>query len=210
MAKSDCGPHHNKEIAMRIIIAGIVAGFIVFSWGAVSHILLPIAEMGLHTEAVPGEAAVLEALKGLPESGIYPMPAMDTSITDEVESTKDMMDRWAAGPAAFIVLQADGGPTMGAMTFGLQFLAVVLAGCVAAMVLAATNCGYINRVLLVGLMGLFTWFNTDASYWIWYGFTNEDTLIQGMDHVVSWLLAGIVIAAIVKPSDERPVLVADG
>lgn len=195
---------------MRIIIAGIVAGFIVFSWGAVSHIVLPIAEMGLHTEAVPGEAAVLEALKGLPESGIYPMPGMDSSITDETERTQDMMDRWAAGPTAFIVLQADGGPTMGGMTFGLQFLAVTLAGCVAAMVIAATKCGYINRVLLVGLMGLFTWFNTDASYWIWYGFTDEYTLTQGLNHVVAWLLAGIVLAAIIRPRDDRPVLVEDG
>lgn len=99
---------------------------------------------------------------------------------------------------------------MGGKTFGLQFLANVLAGCVAAMVLASTNCGYLNRILLVGLMGLFTWFNTDASYWIWYGFTNEYMLAQGFNHVVGWLIAGIVIAAIVKPSDDRPVLVADG
>ena len=78
------------------------------------------------------------------------------------------------------------------------------------MIIAATKCGYINRVLLVGLMGLFTWFNTDASYWIWYGFTDEYTLIQGLNHVVAWLLAGIALAAIIRPRDDRPVLVEDG
>ena len=51
---------------------------------------------------------------------------------------------------------------------------------------------------------------TVASYWIWYGFTNEYTLAQGLNHVVAWLLAGIVIAAIVKPKDERPVVAENG
>ena len=195
---------------MRIIIAGIVAGIIVFCWGAVTHIVLPLGEMGLHTKAAPGEAAVLEALKGLPESGIYMMPGQDASIDDKTEREKDAMTRWEAGPAAFIVVQTDGGPAMGGRTFGFQFLSVTLAGCIAAMVLAATNCGYLNRVFLVGLMGLFTWFNTDASYWIWYGFSDEYTLAQGFNHVVGWLIAGIVIAAIVKPRDERPVVVENG
>ncbi len=189
---------------MRIIIAGIVAGIIVFGWGAVTHILMPA--FGLNVDQTPGESMVLEALNGMPGSGIYMVPGQDASIVDKTEREKDAMTRWVAGPSALVVLQAEGGPTMGAWTFGMQFLASVLGGCIAAMVLAATNCGYLNRVLLVGLMGLFTWFNTDASYWIWYGFTNEYTLAQGLNHVMAWLLAGIVIAAIVKPSDERPVV----
>lgn len=195
---------------MRIIIAGIVAGVIVFGWGAVSHMVLSLGEKGLNVNAVPGEAAVMEALGALPESGIYMMPGQDASITDKDEREQDAMTRWQAGPAAFIVLQADGGAAMGGKTFGSQFLASVFAGCIAAMVLAATNCGYINRVLLVGLMGLFTWLNTDTSYWIWYGFGDEYTLTQGFNHVVAWLIAGIVIAAIVKQREERPVVAEDG
>lgn len=84
-----------------------------------------------------------------------------------------------------------------------QFLALVIAGWLAAMVLAAAKCGYIARVLVVGLMGLFIWCNTDVSYWIWNGFPDAYTLYQGMNHVVGWLLAGIGIAAIVKPKEPK-------
>ncbi|MCZ6834373.1 MAG: hypothetical protein O7G85_01230 [Planctomycetota bacterium] len=185
---------------MRIIIAGIVAGIIVFVWGAVMHIALPIGSMGLNYETTPAEPAVLEALKGLPESGIYLMPGQDTSITDLDEQKKTQAAAWEAGPSALIVLQADGGPTMGAQTLGLQFLANVLAGLMAAMVIASAKCGYFSRVAIMGLLGLFTWFNTDASYWIWYGFPDEFTLVTGIGHIVGWLAAGIVVAAIVKPS----------
>ncbi len=194
---------------MRIIIAGIVAGIIVFVWGAVTHIVLPLGEIGLNTEATPSEAAVLEALKGLPESGIYMMPGLDASITDEDAQMKAQQDAWTAGPAAVVVLQKDGGPTMG-VALGQQFLASVLAGCVAAMVLAGCSCGYFCRVLIVALMGLFAWFNTDASLWIWYGFSNDYTLMTGMNLVAGWLIAGIVIAAIVKPRDKRPVVAENG
>ena len=194
---------------MRITIAGIVAGIIVFCWGAVTHIVLPLGEIGLNIESTPATAAVLETVKGLPESGIYMMPGRDTSITDEDERMQSQLDAWTAGPATVVVLQADGGPTMGA-ALGQQFLASVLAGCVAAMVLAGCSCGYGYRVMLVGLMGLFTWFNTDASLWIWYGFSNDYTLMTGMNLVAGWLVAGIVLAAIVKPRDKKPVVVEDG
>ena len=33
----------------RILIAGLVGGVIVFVWGAFSHMVLPIGEMGLST-----------------------------------------------------------------------------------------------------------------------------------------------------------------
>ena len=109
-------------------------------------------------------------------------------------------------------LQAREGPEASSVLHSLAMRRIVvgLNLSVAAMVLCAARCGFINRVLLVGLMGLFTWFNTDASYWIWYGFPDEYTLTQGMNHVAAWLLAGIGIAAIIKPKAAAAVVNEDG
>ena len=45
----------------RILIGGIVAGIVVFIWGAVSHMILPTAKMGI--KQIPNEEVVLSAMK---------------------------------------------------------------------------------------------------------------------------------------------------
>ena len=42
-------------------------------------------------------------------------------------------------------------------------------------------------------------------YWNWYEFPLEFTLAEAIDSVVGWLLAGFVIAAIVRPWRVKPV-----
>ena len=45
----------------RIVIGGIVAGIILFFWGFVSHMLLPIGEMGL--QIIPHEEELAQRMK---------------------------------------------------------------------------------------------------------------------------------------------------
>jgi hypothetical protein len=55
------------------------------------------------------------------------------------------------------------------------------------------------RVLLVALMGLFGFVSISISYWNWYGFPTDFTVAEAITEVVGWLLAGLVMAAIVRP-----------
>ena len=32
---------------MRLLLAGIVGGIVVFIWGAITHVVLPLGEMGI-------------------------------------------------------------------------------------------------------------------------------------------------------------------
>src|SRR4030095_9182250 len=72
-------PTHKEVASMkRILIGGIVAGIIVFIWGAVAHTILPTAKMGI--KQIPNEEAVLSAMKAsIQEPGFYFFPGMDMS-----------------------------------------------------------------------------------------------------------------------------------
>jgi hypothetical protein len=54
--------------------------------------------------------------------------------------------------------------------------------------------GYARRALAVASIGLLMWLDIDVSHWNWYAYPPSYTLAQLADHVVGWLLAGLVLA----------------
>ena len=62
---------------MRILIAGIIGGLVIFMWGAVAHMMLPLGKMGMK---VPTEqASALSALAPTTQgAGIYMGFSRDT------------------------------------------------------------------------------------------------------------------------------------
>jgi hypothetical protein len=53
-------------------------------------------------------------------------------------------------------------------------------------------------VITAGLIGLAGWLSILVSLWNWYGFPANYTIAQGVEQVIGWLLAGVVIAFILK------------
>ena len=52
-------------------------------------------------------------------------------------------------------------------------------------------------------MGLLAAIMTIVPYWNWYGFPTDFSLAQIIQHTVGWLLAGIALAAIVRPASAK-------
>ena len=76
---------------MRYIIAALLGAIVVFLWGFVAHMLLPIGEMGMRKPA--NEDVVLQAVaSGLPQQGIYLLPHIDP----EKMGDKATVDAWEA------------------------------------------------------------------------------------------------------------------
>lgn len=184
----------------RIIIAAIAGGLIVFCWSFVSHMMLPIAEMGMHMEKLPGEVALRSALtEHLPESGLYFIPGMDPALESEpAKQWEEAAERMASGPVALMVVRKEGSSGM-AKELGFEGLTNIFGALVAALILSCIPCAFFCRVLVVAALGLFSWISIDASHVIWYGFPIEYAAGQLIDHLVGWSLAGLAIAAIVKP-----------
>jgi multisubunit Na+/H+ antiporter MnhF subunit len=182
---------------VRIVIAGVVGGLVVFCWGAVTHMVLPLGMAGVGYEKLETEDAVLAALKaGLPRSGMYFVPGMDSSIENEQQRMEAVEAKSAHG-SAMVIYHSTGGPRMGGRLLAIEYLTNMLCALIAALVLADSRARYGVRVLLVTLLGLFAWLEVEGSYWNWYGFPDAYTGAQGVIAVSGWLLAGLVIAAFV-------------
>jgi hypothetical protein len=57
---------------------------------------------------------------------------------------------------------------------------------------------YGTRVMIVVLIGLFAEIYIDLPYWNWYGFPMNYTIGHLLGGILSWAVAGLAMAAIVK------------
>ncbi len=186
---------------MRVILAGIAGGIVVFIWGFVSHVLLPIGEMGMKQPT--NEDVVLEAAKaGLPESGVYYLPSIGPDKMQDEAAMKAWGEKSKTSPYTLIVYQTEGrdGTDMGPMliTEGITNVASAL---VAALIASFLARGTGGRILAITGLGFFAWLTVNVPYWNWYRFPMDFTEGQAIAHVVGWLLGGIAIALILPKRD---------
>lgn len=185
---------------VRVLFAAVVGGIVVFCWGAVSHMLLGLGDYGVHMDKLPQEQAILASLsEDIPETGLYLVPGIDRSITDKDQQWDEALARMKPGPTAFMVVTKEGYD--GDMTTQMiaETATSTAAALVAALVLLSIRGPYVWRVALVAGLGLFTWLSYGASEVIWYRFPIEFASGQLIDQVAGWAIAGVFMAAIVKP-----------
>jgi hypothetical protein len=187
----------------RIILGGILAGVAMFIWGALSHIALGLEESSI--KEIPAEPTVMAALQaGIKEAGFYFFPGMgpQQNLTKEqkAEAEKKWMEKYQAGPRGVLIYHPDGEQAMSPRQLGLQFATEVVAGLVSALLLAQARAlrTYGGRLAFVNLLGLLPFLMVNVPYWNWYGFPAHYTLIQLADKLVTFFVAGLILAAVVK------------
>jgi hypothetical protein len=181
---------------MRVILAAIVGGIVVFFWGFLSHAVLPIGEIGMRVST--DEDAVIAALKAnLPEEGVYYVPYLDHETMRDEAKNQAWGEKSAANPNAFIAYQPVGrnSAQMGTMLI-TEGVTNVLSALIAAMIAWLAGSGFAARVMVVAGMGLFSFVTIHIPMWNWYRFPLEFTQGQGIVHIVGWILAGIAIALV--------------
>lgn len=182
---------------VRILIAGIVGGIVMFMWSFVSHMILPVGEMGITMKW--NETATLAAMKNdIKEPGFYFFPGGDKEDMSDPAKAEAWTAKYKAGPRGILIYHPTGDDPMGAGMMLKELSTNILAALAAAFVIASLVGGFANRVLAAGLIGLAGWLSIDLSLWNWYGFPGMYAIGQGIDQVVGWLLSGVAIALIVK------------
>ncbi len=179
---------------MRVLIAGLLGGIVVFFWGFIAHTVLPIGEFGVKL-GTPHEA-VLAALKANTDGeGIYILPSLPNEQMNDSEAMKAMAPTWAENPYALIVYQPQ-GQDMGDMAAELptEFVTNVLSAWLVAWMLAAGAFGFGRRLLMSTGLGVFAWLAISVPQWNWYRFPLDFTLSALVQHGVGWFLAGLVMA----------------
>jgi hypothetical protein len=181
---------------VRILIAGIGGGFAMFVVMSMLHLSF-VAQIGF--SQMPDDAPVLAALQTATANkpGLYIYPSVDMT-------SKDAMDKAYAArktnPSGILIYQAPGAPGMTAGILLSEFATEIVQSLLAALLLSLTAIAtYGGRVGFVGLVALVSTITTNISYHIWYAYPLSYTLANMGIELVSFLAAGLVIAAIVKP-----------
>lgn len=181
---------------MKTLVAGIVAGIVVFLWGFISHTLLPTGEMGLKT--IPGEDAVIGAMRqAIHEPGVYFFPGIDMKKKPTDAEQKAWMAKIKAGPTGLLVYRTT-GEAFSPRQLVTELVTNILAALIAALVISRVAGGFGTRVLFTMLLGVFAWLSISLSYWNWYGFSKEFTTAELVDQLGGWLFAGLVIAGMTR------------
>ncbi len=170
---------------MRTLIAGLLAGLAMFVWAALAHVVLPLGEVGV--SRLPHEADMRGALHAAigEAAGLYVFPS-------EMNAKP--------GPSGFLVYNPGNVTGITPPVLGGELVAEVVQSLIAAaLVGVALISGYWRRVGFVALIGVAAALSTSGSYWLWYRFPTDYTLGYMFVDLVRYVVAGLVIAALVKP-----------
>jgi len=186
----------------RIVLAGLAGGVLVFVVSGILHSSTKLAEVGIR--AIPNEDLVLLAMRNsIPEAGFYFFPAPNLSPMSKEQKTAEQeryLAKFKQGPTGILVYKPGGEDSNFGKLLGTQFLIGLVGAFIAAWILGATvgATTYGNRVMIVVLMGLLAEVYIVLPYWNWYGFPANYAIGHILGGVLTWAVAGLAMAAIVK------------
>jgi hypothetical protein len=188
---------------MRILVAGVVGGIVMFIWTSIAHMALPLGEAGI--AEIPNESVVLSAMQSNigDKTGLYIFAGLgvgeNATREEKNQAMKQMSGRIAANPSGILMYHAPGrqfalGKSL-VIEFGTELLEAVFVVCLLAMTGIASFAGRVGFVLLAGILAAIT---TNVSYWNWYGFPGIYTSSYMLIEITSFFLVGIVAGLILR------------
>lgn len=178
----------------RVILAGVLAGLTVFVWSAISHMVLPLGEIGV--EPVPNASAVLPVLaENVKQNGLYLFPfEQDAAKWEEAYRTN---------PHGILVLTPAGAAPVFGKLLATEALSNIAGGILAAFLFVAAGlgaAGFVPKLAFGAALGGFASLAIDVSQWNWYGFPANYMAAQLVDAVIAWSLAALVMGLVLRRS----------
>ena len=188
---------------MRILLAGILGGIIMFIWTSIAHMALPLGEAGINE--IPNESAVLSAMQSSigDKTGLYIFPGLgvgkNATREEKSDAMKQMQQRIAANPSGILMYHPPGRPFAFGKSLVTEFSTEVLQAILVIWLLAQTRIGsFAGRVGFVLIAGILASITTNVSYWNWYGFPGVYTASYILIEIVGFVLVGIVAALLLR------------
>ena len=103
-----------------------------------------------------------------------------------------------SGPTGLLVVRPNGANVISPRQLLSELTTSIISAFLGALLLSRLFGRYLTRVGLLGVIGLIGWVSILLSYWNWYAFPLSHITAEGLIEVVGWVLAGLVMAAIVK------------
>lgn len=192
---------------MRIFIAGIFGGIVMFVWGVAAHMALGLGNVGIHQPV--DENVVLASLhQGLGEQpGVYMLPSFDPKEMNDPYKVRAYSLKATHAPYAWVVYLPQGEDTMQMQQqIGRQWASDTLAALALAFMLGVAVLSFRKRLAIAAVASLFAWLCLQVPYWNWYRFPLDFTLASLIEQLIGWLLAGAVMAWWIGRQERRPAL----
>src|SRR5438876_5486893 len=192
---------------MKILLAGILCGIVMFIWTSIAHMFLPLGEAGI--SEIPNESAVLSAMQSNigDQTGLYifPGPGVEKNATrqEKNEAMKHMAEKMATNPSGILMYHAPGRPfTIGkwlGIEFGTELLEAILVVFLLAQTRIVSFAGRIGFVVVAGILAAIT---TNVSYWNWYGFPCVYTASYMFIQIIGFLCVGLVAGLLLRKTSQ--------
>jgi len=185
----------------KAIFGGIIGGVIAFVWSFVSWMVLPWHDSAI--QEFRNQEFVSWVLKeNTKKDGVYVAPHMKSQ--DEF-AFKEMAQTQAGEnqPFVYVQIKRRGIDFTSAKHYIIAFLTQFIgATLISALLLQAKELRYGGRLLFVTLIGLLIGILSQVPNWNWMGGGTVFSLVMIADYVVTWFLAGLLLAAVIKPKRE--------
>jgi hypothetical protein len=182
-------------IKLRVVLAGILGGIVLFIWLTVAHMATPLGYAGVGQ--LPAEKPVLDALKAnIPEAGFYFYPGMDVPFDAPRAQRRAAMpaylNKYASGPVGILVYRPVGGSMMTPGQLITELLNNILQGLALAMIIALLATHNVTTGAYVGFAaGICAATSTNVSYWNWYGFPANYTAAAIVTELIGYVCMGV-------------------
>jgi len=188
----------------KIVLGGLAGAIVAFVFLGFLHMATHLGEVGV--TFLPDQAAALPMMRmAIHEPGMYMFPGDAAMATAKGAQQKAAMDKYQAeykqGPTGILIYIPGGQEFSFGHLLVNQFGITLLAALVVAWMLgmaAGSLASYGSRVLFVALPSVFAGIFNDLPYWNWYNFPANYTVAHILGNVVCWVLAGLVMAKIIK------------
>jgi len=188
---------------MKILLAGILGGIVMFIWTSIAHMFLPLGEAGI--SEIPNESAVLSAMQSSigERTGLYifPGPGVGKNATrqEKHEAMKHMAEKMAANPSGILMYHPPGRPMALGKWLGIEFGTELLEAILVVFLLAQTSiASFAGRAGFVLVAGILAAIATNVSYWNWYGFPCVYTAGYMFIQIIGFLCVGIVAGFVLR------------
>ena len=180
---------------MRVLVAGLIGGIVMFLWGVTAHMELSLGEVGLK---LPVNENV--ALSGLQEglggqAGVYLLPSLDPKKMNDPAEVQAYSIKAVRSPYALVVYQPHGTDMMQmGPQIGRQWASDTLSALALAFVMGLAVLSFRRRLAVAAAAAVFAWLSTLLPYWNWYRFPLDFTLAALAEQLIGWLIAGAAMA----------------
>jgi len=185
-----------------LILGGIFGGLAAFAWSTFSWEVLGWHEAGMVRFDNEDEVSAMIASQ-VTNDGMYILPSIPPTEGMSAEKKKAIGDavkaKMQTGPIVVAAVRRNGFGSFG-KAIAIQLLGLMGSALLLTWMLQQTSgLSYARRVTFLGITGLAASVIIDLPNWNWFGFSGVYTAVNTVDTMITWLLAGLVIAKVVKP-----------